>query len=340
MEPHDQQPRINTINDLFKVAIQYQRPNDEDDSTDRPQPLDEERRRFLEQALLQNTVNVADILKQGIERLQTTLNEMDLNQGTISEQEQERALETLDNLLQWVGQIDFARDFLTLGGYPVIARLLQCNNQKLIVATFDLCAELLQNNVSTQKTVLDNGLLGVLIGRLQREDFNDSNDQRSYADVKAKAFYCLSSLLRGNDVAIEKFIQSDGISVLVQLMQSEMSNERLCTKVSFFLSSLTATHPFVLNLLLERGFVDIFVAILHGESNQSHEFLLSILNNGCLTNEEFVQECCRPELGLKSLLHDKINFCKDKEEHLETLSVAQNLLKTCFSTAVIEESDR
>lgn len=321
------QPRLNTVHDLFKYAIEHQSGMDANPESDSREgqalnPLDPERRRFLEEALTANTVDVTEELKKGMTTLDRFLTEYDQNDGTMNDENRDLVLDTIDMLLQWVGQVDFARDFFTLGGYPILVRLFDVRCESIQTAAFNLAAELLQNNPSTQATALSNGLLRLLIEKME----NDAHPP----SIRVKTIYCLSALLRGNDDAIEQFLTSDGVDVLVRVLLTRSNETRLCIKVSFLLHSLSSTHSQLLDTLLQRGLIDVFVDILQRPTCPAHEFLLQILLTGCETNAAFVTECRRPELRLRFVLRTIIDSCRGKEEHLEVETSAVALFQHCF----------
>jgi hsp70-interacting protein len=336
MSDERNQPRMNTVQDLFKYAIEHQSTADQGVQSSAASsavgPLDPERRRFLEEALLASTVDVVDELNKGIAALNKYLDLASQNDGITGEQDEEEALGTIDTLIEWVGQIDFARDFFTLGGYDLLIRLFDCRSKRVQTITFDLAAELLQNNPATQTIALTNGLMTRLITQLQTTDS---------PQIRVKTIYCLSSLLRGHDAAIEQFLNSDAIDSLVRVLQSRSDESRLCTKVSFLLHSLSSTHSQLLDILLQRGLVDVFVTILQQASScQAHQFLVETLKNGCDKDERFVSECRRPELQLRSTLSTILDRCKHQEEYIELQSSASELFELCFGSESNEEGER
>lgn len=277
------------------------------------QPMDDERRKFLEDTLKSMTVDLIEVISKSL----TTLSGVkDLKQDDDAE-EYEEALETISDI---VDNIDLANDFHKMGGFDVLIECLKSSHTSLQWRTAELIAELNQNNPYCQSHSLSSGLLSILLEMV---------DNGSSEAVRVKALYGVSCIVRDNKEGLKKFMHEDGFSVLLRAMQSNV--DKLKVKSAFLLGALCSEHPAIRDDLQKMGWVHQLVGLISEERTPSHEHLLSALLALIRDHEECMKDCRNPALQLQSLLTSYIESVRGKEECQEELDYCQQILSAVFT---------
>ncbi|XP_063216243.1 hsp70-binding protein 1-like [Bacillus rossius redtenbacheri] len=297
--------RQRNLQDLLRLSTQM--------TVQRPvvgEPLDQERRLFLEQALKSLAVYVVDMLVRAVKVLHKA--------STLSLDDDPSECEAaLDDILDHVDHIDFANDFHKIGGFSILPSCLNSPHVSVRWRTAQLVGELTQNNRYCQHHALEVGLLPALLSLLDCDP-----DQV----VRVKALYAVSCLVRNNEQALKIFREHDGFSVLLRALQSDV--DKLRVKAAFFLSALKQPH--VLEELLKMGFVELFATLVSCDMSPATEHLLSALLTLVTDCSAARTECRRPELGLRSRLVQLVEDCRNKEEYQEVCKYSQDLLALIF----------
>ncbi|XP_067015204.1 hsp70-binding protein 1 [Anabrus simplex] len=284
-----------------------------------PLPMDDERRKWLENALKHLTVDVIEMLLKSIEVLKKA--------GTLELQDDptecERALEVIAD---WVDNLDTANDFYKIGGFVIFRPCLDSAHSSLRWRAAEIIAELTQNNPFCQEKILEAGLLPPLLALLD----SDPNEQ-----VRVKALYGISCLVRENPLALDAFMKNGGFSVLLRAMQSDI--QKLQIKSAFLLSCLCARSNNIKDELCQMGFIEQLVGMVTDYHTPVLEHLLGALVNMATEHNFSKDECRRPELELRPKLIRLINSFKDKEEYRDECEYAQQLLQLVFSGDTEEE---
>ena len=327
-EQDSRQP--NDLTGLLKFCIQNTTGDDVPGHQDGLEN-DEERKKFLMAALSSLTQSPIEQLKKGIEFVNNRLNEIE---GSDSSPEMiteatDSIQDCVENIiLDIVSSIDFANDFYKLNGLDLIKRLLSTRIPRCVTAGCDIIAETVQNNPSAQNTVTDSGLL---VDLLNLVDGNVASvlalsEGNQLEDVRVKALYAVSCLIRENESSLKVFESNHGYTILIRSIVSK--NQKLRIKSSFLLVSLIQANPTVPWMLHSLGFLGQVVPILSEPHDESHEHLLSAVNFLVTQHEESRSEVSKS--GLKSVLEKKLIELDGKEEHLEELKYCQEILKLCF----------
>ncbi|CAG9126069.1 unnamed protein product [Plutella xylostella] len=106
-------------------------------------PMDEERRKFLEEALKNLTVNVSEVLREAIKVLANTEVMHAIQLGQALPEEVQTAF---DNLLDFTDNIDMAVDFYKMGGFSIFPVCYGSENEKVRARASSVLGELCQNN--------------------------------------------------------------------------------------------------------------------------------------------------------------------------------------------------
>nr|CAG4641237.1 EOG090X0EEI [Eulimnadia texana] len=259
--------------------------------------MDENRRKWLEEALKGLSVNVIEELCKAMERLAPE----NVRNPDSNSEEMEEALEVI---IDFVDSIDTANDFHKIGGLAVLKPCLLSPHDEVRWRCGELIATLTQNNPYCQDFVLNEGVLPILLQLTE----NDTCE-----NARIKALYAVSCLIRDHDKSLEAFINADGFSCLLRVLQTDI--EKLRIKAAFLLASLCNKDPSVKDLLCKMGFVEQLAALLQKERDSTHEHLLSALLALVQGHERSKVEARRPEFMLKQLLEDRVETLKGHEEN-------------------------
>eukprot|EP00884_Botryococcus_braunii_P017689 jgi/Botrbrau1/4603/Bobra.60_2s0088.1 len=187
---------------LFDWSMQYQ------DGTQEAvrQPMDENKRKWLEEALDHLSQDLAKRMKE----IKTTLDD----DGEASVDEQERLL---DELCEIVEDINFARDLAVVGGLPTLLRLLECQHPVLRAKAAEVVATAVQNNPPVQQWFMEGGVLPPLIALLHNTD----------SLCRTKALLAMSAMVRHNADALDAFLSKGGLQELIDIIKDDdLRNQR------------------------------------------------------------------------------------------------------------------
>lgn len=300
---------------LLKFCLEATK--DEDAKSEEFAPMDEQRKKWLEQALVGMSVSPVQRMKTCIECL---------NNHQSSEEERRQAME---ELIEWGENMDYAIDFHKIGGFDLFPRLLSDEEAEIRWQTLELVACLVQNNPYCQNAVLQNKMLPVLLELLDKDD---------NSTVKVKALYAVSCLTRDCQEAQKIFTDNDGFSVLMRAMQQDV--EKLKIKAAFMLSALCNNTPEYKDILCDIGMIDQLVGHLNEEHSNFHEHVMSAMLAIVRDHPRSVEECQRSELDLHNVLQQRIKFLTGKEQFIEEKSYAEEMLKLISCEDSLGEANR
>eukprot|EP01113_Clastostelium_recurvatum_P041854 TRINITY_DN670_c0_g1_i3.p1 TRINITY_DN670_c0_g1~~TRINITY_DN670_c0_g1_i3.p1 ORF type:complete len:329 (-),score=65.87 TRINITY_DN670_c0_g1_i3:3-989(-) len=153
----------------------------------------------------------------------------------------------LEELQYYVEDIDNALNFAKLGGIRVLTECMSpSEHHDIRYWAAWVLGTLVQNNPPTQVQCLKEGALKVTIEALCGE----------HADVKEKAIFLLSGLLRDSDVAVAAFVDHGGVGVLRPFVDAE-AGKKIAAKTIFLLTQLLRTphREKVQNILVSEHFL-------------------------------------------------------------------------------------
>ncbi|KAJ8913608.1 hypothetical protein NQ315_013430 [Exocentrus adspersus] len=162
----------------------------------------------------------AEVLKDLFEQYEEEIKKDKINVDAIL-----RILEDFDFLAH---QFDNAVEFSHQNGFKeVIYKNLNMSDSQIKQATLKLFGSLVQNNGKVQIHALESGGVNILLRTLHLEQL---------VDVKSKALYALSCLLRRFPLAQLRFVESGGISVVTEILEKDPL--KIQTKLVTFLNDL------------------------------------------------------------------------------------------------------
>ncbi|KAG5892773.1 hypothetical protein JTB14_007988 [Gonioctena quinquepunctata] len=272
------------------------------------QPMDEEKKKFLENALKSMTIDVVEVLQKQIESLRKV--EKWEPGADITE-----FVEAIETILEYVDNIDIANDFHKIGGFTILYPCLKSKSARIRAEGCELLAVLCQNNPYCQQIVLDNEFIPMLISMIEKDE-----DMQ----VAAKAIYALGGIVRENTEGLNQLIHYDGLAVLLGAIKK--NNEKFVMKAAFLLSSLCRASCKIKGQMISLGYVPVLISLISTERSQSHEHVLSLLVSLVENNAEAIAECKNSCFNLKDVLQIYIATVRNKEECQEEEEYCKRLL--------------
>ncbi|XP_044763906.1 hsp70-binding protein 1 [Coccinella septempunctata] len=275
-------------------------------------PMDEERKKFLETALKSMTINVVEVLQKQIEIL--------MKVDTVKDGDDvSNYLEALENIMDYIDNIDIANDFHKIGGFMILKPCLNCKNAEVRSAVCGLIAELCQNNPYCQKIVIDHEFVPILLHILD-------NDQEDIVGVKC--IYALSAIARDNSEGFSQLVRYGGLNILLRTLNKEDDKFRI--KTAFLLSSLCRSQPDLKSRLIFLEIIPILINLISKERKPSSEHILSLLLSLVEDNATALNECRNPEHNFKEILQNYISKVENKEECQEEEEYCKRLMHLIF----------
>mmetsp|Transcript_255 Transcript_255/g.624 ORF Transcript_255/g.624 Transcript_255/m.624 type:complete len:335 (+) Transcript_255:284-1288(+) len=219
---------------LLQWSLQYQ----DGTHASELQQMDPERREFLKKALESQVVDPMESFKILIEILGTPRKE---NSSEAEEDEfAERKCEAMEAVMGYVEQIDWARDFVKMGGYKIVADLISDQHQDIRIAAMEVFGACSQNNPPVQDAGMELKVLPTLMSKLK--------DRNISASEHAKAIFAVSTFIREHTPATVAFIKDEkGVAVLLDIIKEETSVYGIRTqrKALFLMHYILTTVPAV-----------------------------------------------------------------------------------------------
>ncbi|XP_041972442.1 hsp70-binding protein 1-like [Aricia agestis] len=316
--PTPSQPRQpRNLQGLLRFAMEATKAEDAPGNSELG-PMDEQRRKFLEEALKSLTVNVAEILQNAIKVLSDT----DKMKGIqLGEELPEDVDVAFTNLLEYIDDIDIANDFYKMGGFSIFPICYGSENEEVRSRANQTLAELCQNNPFCQARTLECGLLNVLLHLISSEQ----------GSGLAKCILAISCACREFEPACRELISQGGCGALAQALRASHPAAR--TKAAFFIRYLCNHHPDAKEKFIELNIVRTIIEQVKSSRDETSEHLLGILLNLLETLEPAVlQQCTDPSLDLNNVLEAHLQhpdlsgdtYTEEKEYCQEILKIIQN----------------
>ncbi|DBA02354.1 TPA: hypothetical protein N0F65_007173 [Lagenidium giganteum] len=134
-----------------------------------------------------------------------------------STEKQVNALEVLEWELQ---DLDKTHVFNYIGGFAVINEYLNASDMQVRAAASWVIGTAVKNYQDGQDWAISAGVIPKLLDSLELS-VNDAQDSGDVLEVKKKALYALSSLIRFNDRGQRLFLQNNGVEILAGLFTPE-----------------------------------------------------------------------------------------------------------------------
>lgn len=254
---------------LLKWSMQYQDGTSPTTAT----AMSDERREFLTKAMEENVVDPAQQLKALIAILDTPQNAGEEDAKLTAEYVTRKA-EVLRVLIEFVEIIDWANDFVTMGGFKTTVGLLSSPHAEVRVAALEVVAIVMQNNPRGQAAAMELDVLPVLVASLRRpladsgaehaEGVADAPTEAMKAPTegaacvadsaepalskteRTKTLLALAGLVRDCTAATVAFIKDHkGVGLLMDVVRApeEVQGVRTRRKALFLVRYLISTLP-------------------------------------------------------------------------------------------------
>ncbi|CAH2052666.1 unnamed protein product, partial [Iphiclides podalirius] len=262
-------------------------------------PMDEERRKFLEEALKSLTVDVAEVLQKAIKLLVDTEKMQSIQLG---QDLPEDVAIAFSNIHEFVVDIDVANDFYKLGGFAIFPVCFGSENATVRSEASSILAEVCQNNPFCQNRALESGLLNVLLHLVQSEE----------GVALAKCLYAISCVTRNFEPACRELTSQGGCGSLAQVLRC--GEPRARTKAAFLVAYLGRHHAQARAQFIENN----TIGILAGELERGLDEGTSCVLNALLALVESLdpvalQQLKDPKIGLKQVL-EKLSSAPELQE--------------------------
>jgi len=270
-----------------------------------------ERRKWLENALGNMTINPVDEIKKCIEVLENKGKDNDLC----------RQQEAIGTLIEWCEDMNFAIDFHKIKGYQLLPQLLSHENGEMRAQGLTLVGTCAQNNPYCQKTLLaEDGLLEMMLKRLSEDDVED---------VKIKALYAVSCLTRDYEPGQEKLLEIPGsIDILIAAIRSPI--EKLQIKCCFLCSSI-CNNKQIKTELSNRGLMQTLIEMYLRNDSTIHERLLSAIYILIDDNPIAIRQAQEMKnINFKQVLQLRIHSLGDDPRYEEEKEMANKIYQNLF----------
>ncbi|GAB0095984.1 hsp70 nucleotide exchange factor FES1 [Sergentomyia squamirostris] len=304
------QPRQPTnLQGLLKFAMEATKAEDAPGSST-IEPMDPERKKFLEEALKGLSV---DIVQELINSLQTLSN---------SESSESDQLDSLENINHYILNIDQANNFHKIGGFSVLKPCLKSQYGSVRAETASLIAELSKNNPYCQEQLLKSEMLQELTPLLSEPE-----------PICTQAMSAISALVTNFTPGMENLFASGEINKIVAVLDSR-KEDKLTTKIVFFLSAIPNCHPEFVDKFLDIGIMKYLAELIvpfafdegsHLRTNKLERTLMAAVSF-CEHNRA-VDDLRIHSKDLREKLTEIAKVAQSDEAYLEIRECAEELLK-------------
>lgn len=218
------------------------------------QPMNEDRKHWLNEALENMTVNPIERIKLCISKIKDS---------QVNDQQKK---EFLDELCHWAEELDLAKDFFTIGGLDILAPLLDHQDDNIRIQACALLANLVQNNDHCQRIIVQSGLQQKLLKIVE-----ESNNE----DLKTKAVTAISALIRGYTLGQLQLQKYQGAKVLIQALASPIP--RLQMKLCFLINTICSSSAQMKKIFYENGGLEAFIGLFNDEACPDHQHVLETI---------------------------------------------------------------
>ena len=195
-----------------------------------------ERREWLKNAI-EEMSDYEDVIDIVAKRLQG-LEEDGVTPLKMSEQELVAAQErTLEEMLNVIDNIDFAKDFGQIGGADALISLLSSPHAGLRWRSAEVVATVVQNNPACQDMMLERNVLDTLMTMVESDDD---------LTTRTKAFLGIASQIRGHLPSLEMFLQKGGVDIIMQALEEPENPDestKLIRKGLFLIPAIVFMRP-------------------------------------------------------------------------------------------------
>lgn len=222
----------------------------------------------------------------------------------------ENRLIAFENFEMLIENLDNANNIENMKMWPPLLKFLTEESQEedeLVASALSVIGTAVQNNINSQEAFMkyDNSLKNVI---------KYAGDSSQPFDVRVKAFYALSNLLRHNPKSCHEFVKLGGLSIVAPVLTDPSVKSKLklraLSAVSALLTSVGTDHDMV-QTMRELGIVKASIISLSPEEKNIYvlDKVLNLLSHFITAGVKFTEE----EL---SLLREHFESIKPLKERL------------------------
>lgn len=155
----------------------------------------------------------------------------------------ERISNALDNLEDYVHQVDNGRDLEKIGGLKIIVQLLNRDSEIIKEKAANVIGAAAQSNNEVQDAIFNHGGLNYLINML---------DLTKQTLTQKKGLYAVSAVIRGNHNIQSEFVKVGGLKAILRIIKQSDSNP-IKVKAVTLLYDLIVEQNEVMQKLIDSG---------------------------------------------------------------------------------------
>lgn len=182
------------------------------------------------------------------------------------ESSREQKVAALEELQFYVEDLDNANDFVTIGGLPIVAQLLEDPNEAIQFWALWILGTLVQNNPKVQQHASQQAVMDSTLRLLKNETSHS---------VKEKALFALTGLMKEAPHEQQKFLDQNGLHVLSSFLSHPNPSTRM--KTAHLLNQLVTTHPGVIALFVSPQLLAPVMAMAEDPDLDAREKAVTLL---------------------------------------------------------------
>lgn len=247
----------NSKQSFLNAVFQWSLKNKSEDApaSSNVQPMNEEDKKWLNEALENMTVNP-------VERLKLCLNKLKDEQVS-TEQKREFA----EELCHWTEELDLAKDFFTVGGLEILDPLLDHQDDLIRIQGCSLIGTLVQNNDHCQRIIVQSGLQQKLLKIV---------DESTNPELKTKAVTAISALIRGYTLGQLQLQKYQGVKILIRALTAPIP--RLQNKLCFLIKTICSSSAQMKKIFFENDVLETLIRLsIDSSCPDYHQVLETIL---------------------------------------------------------------
>jgi len=294
------------LNTLFQWTVKNTTTENPTTTTSDVQPMTEDKKQWLNDALENLTVNPIERLKLCISKIKDP------------QTSDEHKKEFVDELCHWSEELDLAKDFFTLGGLEILAPLLDHTSDEIRIQTCSLLATLVQNNDHCQRIIVQSGLQQKLL-KIVEDTPNP--------ELKTKAVTAISALIRGYTLGQLQLQKYQGAKVLINTLSLPIP--RLQVKICFLINTICSSSPHMKKIFYENGALEAFVQLFNSETYPDYENILQCILTLSSIKSDALITLSERNLTLIEEFRQKLNqrqqTNQNSEDHQEEISLINKI---------------
>eukprot|EP00164_Ancoracysta_twista_P000516 GFYU01000690.1.p1 GENE.GFYU01000690.1~~GFYU01000690.1.p1 ORF type:complete len:317 (+),score=92.97 GFYU01000690.1:63-1013(+) len=259
-QEQEHQQRMGTLNQMFQLSMSAANPDQVAEAARNPQPMDADRREFLEAAIQGASggvvVDEAKEMQQNIEKIRTSNNPEEIEQY-------------LEDLQYYVESGDHASNLPSMGGVQLCLDLMDHEDVGVRANAAWVLATAVQHNPPVQDAVLSAGGLTRFLTLLEKD---------KEAEVRQKALYAVSATVRDHEEALKQFESAHGYEIVSKVFVTNTRSVGITRKAVWLVYSLLRKSENAIAGVRDSGCLNAISNLLGGDDIDTLEKVLEIIS--------------------------------------------------------------